>query len=49
MKLASLTAAWIAGILLGIRVEAGLLPVALLLLAALPYPLFSRMDSMSKS
>ena len=35
MKLALLAGAWLAGILLGLRVEAGLLPVALLLLAAL--------------
>ena len=36
MKLASLAAAWLAGISLGLRVEAGLLPIALLLVAALP-------------
>ena len=36
MKLALLVGAWLAGILLGFHVEADLLPVALLLLAALP-------------
>ena len=36
MKLALLSAAWLAGIFLGLRVEAGLLPIALLLVAALP-------------
>jgi hypothetical protein len=36
VKLALLVGAWLAGILLGFHVEADLLPVALLLLAALP-------------
>ena len=36
MKLALLAAAWLAGIFLGSRVDAGLLSIALLLLAALP-------------
>jgi len=36
VKLASMAAAWLAGIFLGLRVEAGLLPIALLLVAALP-------------
>ena len=36
MRLALLVAAWLTGIFLGLRVEAGLLPVALLLLAAVP-------------
>ena len=36
MKLALLVAAWLAGVFLGLRFDAGLAPVALLLLAALP-------------
>jgi len=36
VKLALLVGAWLAGILLGFHIEADLLPVALLLLAALP-------------
>ena len=36
MKLALLVAAWLAGIFLGLRVDSGLAPVTLLLLAALP-------------
>ena len=43
MKLALLSAAWLAGIYLGSRVEAGLLPIALLLLAALSAGLLLRL------
>lgn len=43
MKLALLASAWLAGILLGLRVEAGLLPVVLLLLAALPAGILLRL------
>mgnify|MGYP000421566509 CR=1 FL=1 len=43
MKLALLVAAWLAGILIGLSLEAGILPVALLLLAALPAGLLLRL------
>ena len=43
MKLALLAAAWLAGIFLGSRVDAGLLPIALLLLAALPAAILLRL------
>lgn len=43
MKLGLLAAAWLAGIFLGSRVEAGLLPVAFLLLAALPLGVLLRL------
>ena len=43
MKLALLVGAWLAGILLGFHVEADLLPVALLLLAALPAGMLLRL------
>ena len=43
MKLALLAAAWLAGIFLGSRVDAGLLPVVLLLLAALPAAILLRL------
>lgn len=43
MKLALLAAAWLAGIFLGSRVDAGLLPIVLLLLAALPAAILLRL------
>ena len=43
MKLALLVAAWLAGIFLGSRVEAGLLPITLLMLAALPASILLRL------
>ena len=43
MKLALLAAAWLAGIFLGSRVDAGLLPIVLLLLAALPTAILLRL------
>ena len=43
MKLALLVAAWLTGILIGLSLEAGILPVALLLLAALPAGLLLRL------
>jgi hypothetical protein len=43
VKLALLVAAWLAGILIGLSLEAGILPVALLLLAALPAGLLLRL------
>ena len=43
MKLALLAAAWLAGIVLGSRIDADMLPVALLLLAALPAGMLLRL------
>ena len=43
MKLALLAAAWLAGIFLGSRVDAGLLRIVLLLLAALPAAILLRL------
>ncbi|MBQ12127.1 MAG: hypothetical protein CMJ45_11330 [Planctomyces sp.] len=43
LKLALLVAAWLAGIFLGSRVEAGLLPIALLMLAVLPAAMLLRL------
>lgn len=43
MKLALLVAAWLAGIILGLRIGVGLLPVVLLLLAALPAGILVRL------
>ena len=43
MKLALLVVAWLAGIFLGSRVEASLLPIVLLLLAALPAAVLLRL------
>ena len=43
MKLALLAAAWLAGIFLGSRIDAGLLHVVLLLLASLPAAILLRL------